>query len=155
MSATRSDGAGPRAGALATSLAPIAVALLAIATVVGLLVAQHLKDDPALIQANAVVWSPSSGYFDPRHEVARVSFVTPYHDRLTVSVVSARSGKVVAVLARNYRKHGYRSYFPPWNGRTSSGALAPPGNYAVSVRFAGLDRTTRVPSASFHIQAGS
>jgi hypothetical protein len=154
VSATRSDGAGPRAGALATSLAPITVALLAIATVIGLLVAQHLKDDPALIQANAVVWSPSSGYFDPRHEVAEVSFVTPYANRLTVSVVSARSGKVVAVLARNYRTHGYRSDFF-WHGETSSGTPAPPGDYAVSVRFAGLDRTTRVPSAAFDIRAGS
>ncbi len=153
MSSTPTDGDGSRTRAVASPLGRITVALLAIATVVALLVAQHLKDDPALIQADAVVWSPSSGYFDPRREAARVSFVTPYHYRLTVSIVAARTGRVVAVLVRDYRVRGYRSEFPAWNGRTASGSPAPPGDYAVSVRFAGLDRTTRVPYVIFRIRA--
>jgi hypothetical protein len=150
VSATHSDGAGQRAGALATSPARIALALLVLATFAALLLAQHLKDEAPLVGSAA--WKPV-GVFDPRSGDATLSFRTPYADRITVSIVSAQTGKVVAVLAHNLPEHGYTRQTFPWDGRTASGAAAPSGYYEVAVHFARLNRTPLVPSLRVDLKA--
>jgi hypothetical protein len=136
--------------AVAAPLARVALALLALATAGALLIAQHLKTRTAL--AGSAIWRPSSGVFDPRTSTASFSFTSPYHDHVTVSIVSGETGRVVAVLARNYSVVPYRRTERfPWTGRTATGAFEPNGTYVVQVHFDRLDRTTQVPQASFDL----
>jgi flagellar hook assembly protein FlgD len=145
---TRSDAAGTPPPA---PLARIAVALLVLATLAALLIAQHLKHEGALVQANAV-WHPTSG-FDPQTTTERFNFRTSYDDHVTVSVVSSATGKVVAVIARELAVSKYaRSATLAWNGRTRSGAPAPSGNYTAQVHFDRLDRTATIPQLVFKVK---
>lgn len=147
MSSTRSESGD---AAVAAPLARIALALLALATVGALLIAEHLKSRTAL--AGSAIWQPSSGPFDPRTATASFSFTSPYSDHVTVSIVSGETGKVIAVIARNYPIARYRRTERfPWNGRSATGALEPSGTYVVQVHFDRLDRTTRVPQISFDL----
>jgi hypothetical protein len=130
-------------------LARIVFALLVLASAAALLVAQKLKHDPPLVNANAI-WAPNSGAFDPQRTAATFSFQTSYNDKVTVSVVSTNSAKTVAVLARNYPVHrDRRSKQFSWNGRTATGGLAPAGTYVVAVHFQRLDRTPTIPEVRF------
>jgi hypothetical protein len=125
--------------------------LLVAATAAALLIAQDLKHDNPLIDGAGVVWHPD-GAFDPQASPARFSFVSYYHDRLTVSIVSDRSGKVVDVIARNYAVKPYeRTPTWRWRGTTTTGAPAPSGAYSVHVHFDRLNRTTPVPEIVFHV----
>jgi hypothetical protein len=142
---------GGRLGAAA--LARIALALLALATVGALLIAERLKQKPSLVIASAI-WHPSQGSFDPRTSTATFSFDTHYRDDLSVSIVGA--GGAVVVLARNYPVAPYRrTEIFRWNGRTATGKLAPAGAYVVQVHFDRLDRTTQVPQISFQLKYAS
>lgn len=147
MPTTRSDAAGSSPPA---PLARIAVALLVLASLAALFIAQHLKDDGALVQANAV-WHPTGG-FDPRTATERFSFRTSYDDDVTVSILSSHTGRVVAVVARHLAVNkDARTAVLAWNGRTRSGALAPRGNYTAEVHFDRLDRTAPIPQLRFKV----
>lgn len=137
----------------AAPLARIALALLALATVGALLIAQQLKHESPLL--NSGVWHPNTGTFDPQIAGATVSFKPYYRDDVSVSIVAAKTGGVVAVLARGYPVMGYhRTESFPWNGRTAAGRLAPPGKYLVQVHFDHLDRTTQIPQVAFRVAYG-
>jgi hypothetical protein len=152
VSSTRSESGD---SAVAAPLARIALALLALAAVGALLIAQHLKHEPPLVIDDAI-WHPSHGPFDPRSTTAVFSFQTHYRDELTVSILSTRTGKAVRLLASAYPVAPYlRTEDFHWNGRTSSGALAPAGNYDVQVHFDRLNRTTQIPQVSFHVSYGA
>jgi hypothetical protein len=126
---------------------------LAVAVAVTLLVAQHLKNDPPLINGSSDVWHPAGAPFERQRETASFSFVPGYHDRLTVAIVAAQTGKVVkAFPSFTFGRHEYRTPTFRWNGRTAGGALAPAGRYEVRVSFAALHRTTIDPSISFTIK---
>ncbi len=138
----------------ARPLARIALALLALATVGALLIAQHLKHESPLLDSG--VWQPNTRTFDPQIAHASVSFKPYYRDDVSVSVVSATTGAVVAVLAHGYPVIGYhRTESFPWNGRTADGHLAPPGKYFVDVHFDHLDRTTQIPQVVFRVGYGA
>jgi hypothetical protein len=123
-----------------------------LASVAALLVAQKLKHDSPLINANAI-WMPNSGTFDPQRTPATFTFQTYYNDRVTVSIVSRRSAKTVAVLARNYPVHRYRRTKQfSWNGSITGGGLAPAGTYVVAVHFERLDRTPTIPEVRFDLR---
>jgi hypothetical protein len=139
----------PTSEADRSAAARLVVVALAIAAAVALLVAQHLKEHKALL--NSAVWRPAAAPFDPGAGPATVSFKPYYNDTLTVSVV--RNGRLVAVIARDYRDHAnHRTATFKWPGATQAGTLAPPGYYYVQVHFARLDRTTLVPSVRFQIK---
>lgn len=149
----REPGGAPPARRLnaATTPARVALALLVLATLAALLIAQHLKHESPLVVADAV-WHPT-GAFDPRRGPARFTLRTNYDDDLTVSIVSARTGRAVAVIARDYAVARGRRTAPAfrWEGRTSDGAYAPAGPYVVDVHFKRLDRTTEVPQIRFDV----
>jgi hypothetical protein len=148
VSSTRSESGD---SAVAAPLARVALALLALAAVGALLIAQDLKHEQPLVGANAI-WHPSQGTFDPRTTVATFSFVTVHRDRVSVSVVSTRTGKALLTITRNYpvEPHLRTAQFK-WNGRRSDGALAPAGRYVVQVHFDRLDRTTQIPQVAFDV----
>jgi len=126
--------------------ARIVLALLALAAAVALLAAQHLKDRPPLVDGTGVVWHPATGKL-AASQSATFSFYTRYTDRITVSVVSERTGQPVAVLARAITARPFHRLSFHW---APSGAR--PGTYDVSVHFDRLDRTTIVPAVSFTIR---
>jgi hypothetical protein len=140
--------------AVAAPLARIALALLALAAIGALLVAQHLKHEHPLVNTNEI-WRPSSGAFDPRNAPASFSFTSFYRDELTITIVSKQTGRVVAVIARDYRLATYRTETFSWPGTTLSGTLAPSGTYVVRVHFDHLDRTTQLPQVAFHVSYGT
>jgi hypothetical protein len=134
----------------AAALARIALALLALATVGALLIAEQLKHEHPLINANAI-WRPTAGAFDPATTAASFSFTSFYPDDLSVSIVSKQTGDVVAAIARRYPLTTYRTRTFKWPGTTLTGARAPAGTYYVQVHFDRLDRTTDVPQVSFDL----
>jgi hypothetical protein len=147
VSSTRSESGD---SAVAAPLARIALALLALAAIGALLIAEHLKSRTAL--AGSAIWRPSTGVFDPQTSTASFSFTSPYADDVTVSIVSRETGKVVAVIARNYPIARYRRTEQfRWSGRTTTGALEPNGTYVAQVHFDRLARTTQVPQISFDL----
>lgn len=147
MPTSRSEPPGRQAAA---PLARIVFGLLALAAVAALLIAQQLKGHQALVGSGD--WRPI-GAFDPSTQTAWVSFTTAYSDRLTISVVSARTGTVVAKLATNYPlRADHRSKTFLWNGRTKSGSFAPNGDYDVTVHFQRLDRTPGIPGVEFELK---
>jgi len=149
----REPGGAPvrRLASAATTPARIAFALLVLATLAALLIAQHLKHELPLVVADAA-WHPT-GPFDPRIGPATFTLKTSYDDDLTVSIVSAQTGRTVAVIARDYAVARGRRTAPAfrWGGRASNGAYAPAGRYVVDVHFDRLDRTTEVPQISFDV----
>ena len=103
--------------------ARVVLVALAVAVAVALLVAQHLKDKPPLIDGTGVVWHPTGGRIDARAQPISFSFKVGYSDRITVTVVAQRTGKIAAVVARELRvRPNPRVYFS-WPGAAS----APPG----------------------------
>jgi len=137
--ATRAEG---------TPGARLVLALLALATAVALLLAQHLKDKPPLIDGAGVAWHPAQGLIDARTQPITFSFHVGYRDNITVSIVAERTGRTVAVLARERLASPYpRLYF-----RWTDAASAPAGTYEVEVHFERLDRTTIVPLIRFALR---
>lgn len=133
--------------------ARVVLVALAVAVAVALLVAQHLKDKPPLINGSSDIWHPAGTAFDPSLASATFSFVPDYGDRLTVSIVDERTGAVAKVFpAFTFNPHRYRTPTLRWNGRSTDGRLAPPGRYEVRVHFASLDRTTTDPTIEFTIK---
>jgi hypothetical protein len=121
-----------------------------LASLAALFIAQHLKHDGALVQANAV-WHPTSG-FDPQTATEHFSFRTSYNDHVTVSIRSSHTGNVVAVVARHFAvSKDARTATLAWNGRTGGGTLAPRGNYTAEVHFDRLDRTAPIPQLVFKV----
>jgi hypothetical protein len=148
---TRRDDGGRPAGA---PLARIALALLVAATCAALLIAQQLKHEQPLVDASAA-WHPAGGTFNPRGGAASVDFVTNYRDRVSITVVSTRTGRVVATLARDYAvSPNLRTEAFPWNGRSTTGVIEPTGTYVVDVHFDRLDRTLQIPQVSFKLGPG-
>jgi hypothetical protein len=136
---TPSDGSGRPAG---TALARGLVALLVLATLGALLLAQHLKHESPLV--GGAVWHGARAGAAPTF-----SFQTFYRDHVTVTVRSERSGEVAAVIARDYQAHRYERT-PTWRWNGASRAAA--GSYDVQAHFVGLDRTVTVPKIEFTIR---
>jgi hypothetical protein len=144
----------------------IAFALLALATVAAFFLIQHLKVTTPLIAGNPVpfpaVIDPVNGATctvrTPGGQVAPVSFrhssISFYllyrSDVAQVSVADA-AGKVVDKVSRGVFMQAAPYPVPQqfirhftWNGRTSSGAPAPPGRYYFRVVLRHQDRTITI-----------
>ena len=128
--------------------ARIVLALLAVAVAVALLLAQHLKGDPPLIDGTGVVWHPTHGLIDPRTQPISFSFYARYRDHLDVRIIAEPSGRTVTTLARDVPVRPFERLHFGWPGASR----APRGIYEVEVHFARLDRTVVVPSISFELR---
>ena len=146
-------GATPRRGAPG-ALAAAVLAALVLATFLAIFFAQELKRRPALLakpQGYGVISLQPVGTITlPHvHHYAHLNVKATVGDqRLTLLVVSERSGRVVWSVS--FRVHEYTTVHVPWDGRTSSGALAPPGYYRLRVRFQHPD-TTVDPALTLHL----
>ncbi len=147
MPTTRCDAASPPAAA---PLARIAFALLVLATLAALLIAQHLKHEEALVQAP--VWSPTTPT-SAGQTTERFSFRAYYDDNVTVSIVSDATGRAVAVVGRDVAVRRYRrSREFTWHGELAGGAPAAAGRYSVDVHFDARDRTVPIPGLTFTLK---
>ena len=125
---------GARPGeARSAALAAAIFVALAIATLLALFYAQELKHRPPLVLPYgpaAVSFRPSGGRVRDAHFDVRTSV----GDEIVASIVSAKSGRVVAVLG-GVRAHQYHHVALAWDGRASADALAPPGTFLVHVHL--------------------
>lgn len=137
-------------GALAAGV----LAALFIATFLAIFFAQELKGRSALLRepmgTGTITLQPRGPITLPHVDhYAHISVKATVGDqRLTLSVVSERSGLVVWSVT--FRVHEYRTVPIAWRGTTSAGAPAPPGYYRLLVRFQHPD-TTVAPGLTLHL----
>lgn len=135
----------------ATPLQGIAFALLVAATVGALLVTQHLKSAPPLIEHTRITGRFSPG--TPGAAPARISFRLAHADRITVTVVRVGDHARVKRLVTARRLPAHRGIVLRWDGRTDAGRRARPGRYDVQVRLARQGRTAILPKTT-HLRSG-
>ena len=119
-------------GTRATPLARAAFAALVTASFLAFFYAQELKARDPLLKSwtHVDVRFPRGGArFAHFHVTATVS------GPLAASVVAARGGRTVDVVHVRVRRYRHRDIV--WDGRTSTGAPAPPGVYHVTVLVSG------------------
>ena len=148
---------------------PVIFAVLVVATVAAFAYAQRLKREPLIL--DKVTFSPLIGdrsvitpNGDGRADFAHVRFRLTKTDRGIVEVID-RDGRpirdfVVKILSRRNRVTAklppgsvlpaFKTFALRWNGRTSSGHLAPTGPYHLRVRLLGDDRSL-VPAGRIRV----
>ena len=136
---------------------------LVVATVAAFFITQHLKTSTPLLTGypapSPAVINPVNGvtcyqpvthtYVD--HRVMHISFYLQNRSDTVDVYIADPAGHVVATLATNrYMQggsHPVRSYFV-WDGRESSGSVAPDGRYYVKVRLVEARRTVTISGPS-------
>jgi len=135
-------------GTRATPLARAAFAALVAASFLAFFYAQELKGRDPLLKGwtHVDVRFPRAGaQFAHFHVTATVS------GPLSASVVAARGGRavdVVRVVVRRYRRADI-----VWDGRTSTGAPAPPGVYHVTVLVNGASAPVPLRGLTLTLEA--
>jgi hypothetical protein len=119
----RTGQAGPAklGSAQARRAAAVVFALLVVATIGGLFLAQRIKHTPTSVQGFRL--EPSS--FSPAAAggaTERVSFRTSANDAVAVTIVSS-GGETVATLVRNLAWPRYLRLCLAWNGRRGAGGV--------------------------------
>jgi hypothetical protein len=122
-----------------TRTARLAFAALVLATVGAFFVTQRLKSSPPLVVRPHIssVFSPDP---DARVRRAKVSFWIVRGDDVSVSIVD-REGRIVRTLLDGFHLPERVRIRRWWDGRTSSGAVAPDGRYRVRVALIHQGRT--------------
>jgi hypothetical protein len=145
--------ATPGAFARAPTLARVVLALLVAAAVFALFYDQTLKREPPLVNRHGghTRFQPDGPGVREAHFHLEVTVV----DALDISVLSARTGRAVAVIARHRRPREYRLFKLEWDGRTAAGTLAPAGAYLVAVHFERGGETVVVPDLELHLEGRS
>ena len=138
----RTAGAAQSRGGTATILARAAFAALVAGTVAALFIAQALKREIPLVNWH----SRSLAFPGPGHRDAHFDLRVTVVDILDISILPANGDRVVKVIAAHLRKREYRKFHLTWNGTTTAGTPAPPGEYVVQVRFERARRTVIVPN---------
>lgn len=135
-------GAAQDGGRSAVILARAAFAALVAAGVAALFIAQALKREIPLVNEH----SPSLAFPTPGASDAHFHLKISLVDVVDVSVLSASSERLVKVIAVHRRVREYRQFELQWDGTTTAGTPAPPGEYVVQVHFEHAGRTAIVPN---------
>ncbi len=148
--------AAPRA-LRAARLAYGALALLVVASVATLFHDQAVKGQPPLVrrQGGVARFAPGAAGCGRRGHLpceAHFHLEVTTVDVLDVSVQSATSGRIVAVIGRHLHRKEYRLFALEWDGRTTAGTLAAPGGYLVSIHFERRRQTVIVPGFELHLE---
>ena len=133
-----------------TLLARGALAVLLGATFVGFFVVNRLKHSPAIVQRVMmnISFAPTVGSPMP---IEHLSFRIKQTDDVTATIVDSH-GDPVATLTHNYRLRRYTQLRLGWNGRTDSGAPAPPGTYQLRITLLSQARSV-IPPRTFELVA--
>jgi len=131
----------------AAALARASFAALVIATFLAIFYAQELKHRDPLLEkpgAGTIRFKPVGPLPGPMvHREAHFHVKATVADTLQVSVVGERSGRVVRVLVIDAPL--YTTVHAFWDGRSKTGALAPPGLYALRIHFERHGQTVPAP----------
>jgi hypothetical protein len=152
----RQAGAGPARRLSAVTLARVVFVLLVVGSGIAVFYAQALKREAPLLLKPA----GQTDNFDPTGNGVRPAkwahfkLKTSIGDVIDVYVVTT-AGHEVAVLRRGLVMREYHRIDLHWDGRTSAGALAPPGFYRLKVRLEHRRRTIVAPTFLLHLEAGS
>jgi hypothetical protein len=146
---------------LTRAIAPLAFGLLVLITVGGFAWAQHLKREPLILDrvsygqrvTTAAGKHRLVSAFTPNgdciNDNGRIHFRITKSDYADVEIVDPQE-HLVRILARNRFLKRYRFFTFHWDGRTDSGALAPPGRYKLRLVLHQDDRSL-VPSGVLHL----
>jgi hypothetical protein len=137
----RPAGAAQSRGPGAVLLARAAFAVLVVASVAALFIAQELKREIPLIKGH----SRPIAFPGPGYQFAHFHLEASLGGFIDVTILSASSDRPVKVIASHLRIYEYRRFSLEWTGTTSSGAPAAPGVYVVEVHFESPARTVTVP----------
>jgi hypothetical protein len=141
---------------LTRAIAPLAFGLLVLVTVGGFAWAQHKKREPLILDrvsyghrvTTASGRHPFVSAFTPNgdciNDNGRIHFRITQSDIADVEIVDPQE-HVVRTLAHDRFLKRYRFFTFNWDGRTDSGALAPPGRYKLRLVLHQDDRSL-VPS---------
>lgn len=123
-------------------LARAVFALLAVATLAAFFVTQRLKDSDPVVKriATPLVVSPNG---DRRKDTARISFVLPKADRVTVAVVTAGGDERRRLIDNRSLRRG--RHFALWDGRDGRGRVLRDGAYYVRVSLRRQGRAVTGP----------
>ncbi len=135
-------GVRPRALRAAT-LARAVLVLLVAASVYALFRDQELKREAPLVNGHSATTRFRPGGPPPRS--AHFHLKLSVGDVVDVTVLAAGTNRAVDVIARDRRVREYKKFELIWNGRTATGAPAPPGRYLVEVRLERAGRSVIVP----------
>jgi hypothetical protein len=116
-------------------------AAMVLACFAAFFVTQRLKHTPTLVQRVQIGYSSFSAL--GHHKLDPIAFLTDHDDVITVTIVDSSDRYVATTTdsatgrpARDIAVERYKRIRVVWDGRTSSGTLARPGVYQVSVYFA-------------------
>jgi len=139
----------------AVALSRIAFAALIAASIGALFYAQALKRRSLLLKPGpgTVTFAPSGdGIRHDRHAHFKLKLTL---GRGAVVTVLTTSDRPVAVMARLPGLREYRTKRVQWDGRTSSGALAPPGYYLIEIHLLYYGQTFIAPGFRLHLLGGT
>jgi hypothetical protein len=139
---TRPAGAARSRGGTAAILSRAAFAALVAASVAALFIAQALKREIPLVNGH----TRSIAFPGPGHRFAHFDLKTSLGGFVDVSILSASGNRPVKVIASHLRVHEYQKFHLVWNGTTTAGTPAVPGEYVVQVHFEHAGRTVIVPN---------
>jgi hypothetical protein len=135
-------------------LAPLAIGLLVMATVVAFGVSQRLKREPLVVDRveyratgsgtdnpQPTVFSPNG---DCRHDRMVIRFRTTRSDVADVEIVDPDDRPVRTLAEERFFKR-YREHRLVWDGKTDQGTVPPTGRYGVRITLDELDRSFRLP----------
>jgi hypothetical protein len=135
-------GAAQTRSGTAVILARVAFAALVAGSVAALFIAQALKREIPLVNGH----STSRTFPAPGHRYAHFHLKVSLVDVLDISILTANGDRLVKVIAAHRRESEYQKFELVWNGTTTAGTPATPGDYVVQVRFERAGRTVIVPN---------
>lgn len=123
-------------------LAAAVFLLLIFATIGAFFAAQRLKQQPPLLRyrASDEAFSPNG---DGVKDTARIRFMLPEGDDVTVTIVDQDGGRVARVARNRSMPEGEVEL--EWDGRTGTGGIAPEDTYRVRVGLRDQGRTNTLP----------
>jgi len=137
-------------GTRATPLARAAFAALVAASFLAFFYAQELKGRDPLLKG----WTRTDVRFPrPGSRFAHFHVKATVSGPLSASIVADRGGRtvdVIRVVVRRYQRHEI-----VWDGRTSTGAPASPGDYHVTVRVSGASAPVTLTGLTLTLMAAS
>jgi len=135
-------------GMRATPLARAAFAALVAASFLAFFYAQHLKGLDPLVKG----WTHADVRFPrPGARFAHFRVTTTVSGPLTAAIVADRGGRTVDVLHAVVSRYRHREI--AWDGRSSTGAPAPPGAYRVTVRVNGAAAAVALSGLTLTLEA--
>ena len=137
----RAAGAAQARGRSAVLLARATFAVLVVAVVAAVFIAQALKREVPLINGH----SRPMSFPGPHHHFAHFHLRATLGGYVDVTVLTASGERPVKVIADHLRIHEYQSFPLTWDGTTTAGTPARPGRYLVEVHFERYGRTAIVP----------